>query len=97
MIHAIILNKSFWGEAILTAILYLLNIIPTKCLKTGKTPFEMWHNKKPKLQHLKVFGSTVYIHNKDRKSKFDKKSFKGILVGYNASGYKILCQKIIDL
>lgn len=82
------LDKSFWGEAVLTAT-YLINILPTSSLQINKTPYEMWHNKKPQLKFLKVFGSTVYIHNKTKKSKFDEKSFKGILVGYNPNGYKV--------
>ena len=68
---------------------FLINVTPTKALKESKTPFELWHTKKPKLRYLKVFGSTVYIHNKIRKGKFDEKSSKGILVGYEPNGYKV--------
>lgn len=89
MIHNANLNKNLWGEAILTAT-YLINITPTKAIAEHKTPFELWHNKKPRLSHLRVFGSTVYIHNKTRKTKFDKKSVKRILVGYETNGYKVL-------
>lgn len=89
MIHGVELGKELWGEAILTAT-YLLNLSPTKALSVNKTPFELWHNKRPKLNYLKVFGSTVYVHDKNRKSKFDKRSIKGILVGYEVNGYKVL-------
>ena len=82
------LDKVFWGEAELTAT-FLINLTPTKALKESKTPYELWHTKKPKLRYLKVFGSTVYIHNKTRKGKFDEKSMKGILVGYEPNGYKV--------
>lgn len=82
------LDKVFWGEAVLTAT-YLINLTPTKAISLNKTPYEMWHNRKPKLHYLRVFGSTVYIHNKTGKNKFDEKSFKGILVGYDLNGYKI--------
>lgn len=82
------LDKSFWGEAVLTAT-FLINIIPTKALDSSKTPFEMWHIKKPQLKYLKVFGSTVYIHNKTAKDKFDPKSVKAVLVGYGPNGYKV--------
>lgn len=88
MVHSADLNKCFWGEAVLTAA-YLVNRSPTKAVKLNKTPYEMWHNKKPKLGHLKIFGCTVYVHNKTRKNKFDSKSYKGILVGYMQNGYKI--------
>ena len=88
ILHSANLDKRFWGEAILTAS-YLVNRLPTKAIKVNKTPYEMWHNKKPKLGHLKIFGCTAYVHNKTRKSKFDSKSSKGILVGYVPNGYKI--------
>lgn len=66
----------------------MLNRFPTKAL-ISKTPYEMWHGSKPKLSHLRVFGSTAYVHNKTRKTKFDDKSFKSILVGYEPNGYKL--------
>jgi hypothetical protein len=59
---------------------------------TDKTPYELWHNQKPKLKFLRVFGCTAYVHNKTRKHKFDK-SIKGILVGYVPNGYKIFIAK----
>lgn len=88
MIHGAELNKEFWGEAILTAT-HLLNLTPSKAISKDKTPYELWHRRKPKLNLLKVFGSTVYIHNKNRESKFDSKSIKGIFVGYEKNGYKV--------
>lgn len=88
MISGASLEKYFWGEAILTAT-YLINLTPTKALLVDKTPYESWHRKKPQLKYLRVFGSTVYVHNKTRKTKFDDKSWKGILVGYEPNGYKV--------
>ena len=88
MINAADLDKQFWGEAVLTAT-YLINLTPTKAVASSKTPFELWHNKKPRLSHLRVFGSTIYVHLKTRSNKFDDKSVKGILVGYEPNGYKI--------
>lgn len=88
MVSGAKLDKTFWGEAVLTAT-YLINISPTKALKTPNTPFELWHNKKPQLKYLKVFGSTIYFVNKTRKTKFDEKSLKGILIGYEPNGYKV--------
>lgn len=67
MIHGAVLNKYFWGEAVLTTATYLLNLTPSYPISQHKTPFELW------LDHLKVFGSTAYIHNKTRKSKFKRK------------------------
>lgn len=82
------LNKVFWGDAVLTAG-YLINVIPTKAIKCKKTPFELWHGKKPQIKHLRVFGSTAYVHNKVIKNKFDEKSVKCILVGYEPNGYRV--------
>uniref|UniRef100_A0A6V7JW40 Integrase catalytic domain-containing protein n=1 Tax=Bracon brevicornis TaxID=1563983 RepID=A0A6V7JW40_9HYME len=83
------LGKELWGEAVLTAT-YLTNLTPTKAIPQDKTPYELWHNRKPRLDHLRIFGSTVYVHDKNRKRKFDKKSIKGVLVGYHQNGYKVL-------
>ena len=98
MVHGAKLNKEFWGEAVLTAT-FLINRSSSRALKNNaKTPFEMWHNRKPNLKYFKVFGSTIYVHNKIRKRKFDEKSVKGIFVGYKANGYKIWnaeCRKFI--
>jgi len=66
------LNKSFWREDDLTAT-YLVNRSPSRALQDKKTPFEMWNNIKPKLKYLKIFGPTVYVHDKMRKRKFDDK------------------------
>lgn len=89
MISSAKLSKTFWGEAVLTAT-YLINRSPSRALQNiKKTPFEMWHNKKPVLKYLKIFGSTVYALNKVRKRKFDEKSIKVILVGYEPNGYKL--------
>lgn len=88
MISGAKLDQHFWGEAVLTAV-KLINITPSRALKQPKTPFEMWHHKKPQVKLLKVFGSTVYVHDKTSKTKFDDRSWKGILVGYEPNGYKV--------
>lgn len=36
-----------------------------------------------------MFGSTVYVHDKTVKTKYENKSWVGILVGYHPNGYKI--------
>ena len=88
VLHSAKLEKVFWGEAVLTAS-YLLNVTPTRALKVNKTPYKMWHSKKPELKYLKVFGSTVYVHKKLKYSKIDENSWKGILVGYAPNGYNV--------
>lgn len=61
------LNKVFWGEAVLTAV-RLINVTPSRALMQSKTPYELWHDKKPQLKYLMFFGATVYVHNKTSKS-----------------------------
>lgn len=67
----------------------MINITPTRALKQSITPYELWHSRKPIVKYLKVFGSTVYVHDKTSKTKFDNKSWKGILLGYEPNGYKV--------
>ena len=58
----------------------------------NKTPYELWHNKKPDLSHVRIFGSQVMVHiPKEKRLKWDTKSKKYILVGFseNAKGYRI--------
>lgn len=87
------LNNSFWGFAILTSA-FLLNRLPTRAITVDKTPHELWHNRKPLLKDLKNFGSTVHVFHKTQQSKFNVKSWKGILIGYDPNGYKIWnCEK----
>lgn len=99
MINGAKLDKLFWGEAVLTAV-KLINITPSRAIHQSKTPFEIWHDKKPEFKYLKIFGSTVYVHNKTSKNKFDSKTWKGILVGYEPNGYKVWntnCEKFITV
>ena len=73
------LPKRFWAEAISTAV-YLKNRSPSKVL--NKTPFEVWHGRKPKVNHFRVFGSDAYAHiPKDERAKFDSKTRKCVMLG----------------
>ena len=83
------LPKKFWAEAVSTAV-YLKNRSPSKLL--NMTPFEIWHGRKPKVSHLRVFGSDAYAHvPRDERGKFDSKSRKCIMVGYGmvTKGYRL--------
>lgn len=83
------LSKGFWGEAVMTAV-FLINRLPTKANgKYSRTPYELWHNRKPILKYLRVFGCTAYVHNKVMNNKFDTRSIKGIFVGYEPCGFRI--------
>ena len=46
------LPKFLWNDALKTTV-YILNRVPTKAIL--KTPFELWKNWKPSLQHMRVW------------------------------------------
>lgn len=83
-----IFDQSFWAEMVNTAA-YILNRTGKSSVE-GKTPFEIWFKRKPKLDHFRVIGSSCYaqVPKKGRK-KFDKKAEKGVLIGYEEDGYRI--------
>ncbi|GMJ02182.1 hypothetical protein HRI_003887400 [Hibiscus trionum] len=89
MLKAKCLPKSFWAEAIHTAT-YVLNRSPTSAL-IHQTPFEAFHERKPKVTHFKIFGSVVHVLIPSQKrSKLDDNSVKCIFVGYSlqTKGYR---------
>nr|GEU86303.1 hypothetical protein [Tanacetum cinerariifolium] len=55
MMNLTTLPKSFWGFAFETAA-RILNMVPTK--KVDRTPYEIWHEKAPKLSYLRAWGSS---------------------------------------
>ena len=90
MLKAKNMPKEFWAEAVACAV-YLSNRSPTRNVK-GQTPQEAWSGVKPKVDHLRVFGSIAYAHVPDQgRSKLDDRSVKQVFVGYdaNSKGYKL--------
>ena len=70
-----------WAEECNTAA-YVKNRCPHRVLGMS-TPEEDFTGKKPDISHLKVFGSSVYIHvTKDAKKKLELSAEVGIFVGY---------------
>jgi hypothetical protein len=72
------LSISFWGYALENAA-FILNRAPSKSVET--TPYELWHDKKPRLSFLKVWGGEAYV-KKLQPDKLEPKSEKCIFVGY---------------
>lgn len=78
-----------WPEIVL-AMVEVKNLRPTNALE-GKSPYEALEDKQPRLDHLRVLGSTVYvlIHKEERQgdksksAKFTPRAQKGKLVGYD--------------
>ena len=91
MIHDKELPYTLWCEAVSTSV-YLLNRSPTRALE-NTTPFERFSGRKPRVKHLKVFGSVCYslIPGKLR-HKLEATSAIGVFIGYGTceKGYRIL-------
>ena len=82
------LDKRLWME-IADIIMYLKNHSPTNAVVT--TSYELWHDVKLNLSHLRIIGSTMYVHvPKEKRTKLDTHSYKGILIDYGSMNqYKI--------
>jgi hypothetical protein len=94
------LPLSLWAEVASTAV-YIQNRCPHKALEE-KTPEEVFTGIKPSIDHLRIFGSLVYIHiPKEKRTKLEPSGMKGIVVGYSetSKAYRIyiLGQKFIEV
>jgi hypothetical protein len=80
----------FWGEAMITAV-YLQNRLPTKSL-AGRTPYEVWHGRKPAVNHLRVFGCRAFVKQLSHVDKLADRSRAGVFIDYadGAKAYRIL-------
>lgn len=78
------LPEKLWDECVKTAI-YLLNRTAYK--NTGdQTPFERFYGFKPKIGHVRIFGSLAYLKLQEKKrsgyqKKLEARAQKTILVG----------------
>lgn len=54
-----------------------MNTVAYSINRTGQ------EGKTPIINHLKIFGSEVYIYQNKKERKWDKKGRKGIFVGYS--------------
>jgi IS30 family transposase len=85
------LSTKYWAEAVHTVV-YLRNRSPTSALD-GQTPYEAWYGFKPKVNHLRVFGSTCYaLVPKEKRTKLENRSMKCNFIGYSEEkkGYRLL-------
>jgi transposase InsO family protein len=86
-----------WPE-IAKAAVHIINRLPTKSNVNFQTPFELWHQRKPTLQYMKVFGCIAYEHipeeTRRRETgdpKFGARAKKFINLGsYGNTGYRLL-------
>ncbi|GJR15064.1 putative nucleotidyltransferase, ribonuclease H [Tanacetum coccineum] len=85
------LPQKFWCNAVDT-LTYILNRIQISAI-LRKTPYEILRGRKPTIDYFRVFGSKCFFLNtKDYLTKFDPKSYEGVLLGYsqNSKAYIIL-------
>ncbi|KAJ9565707.1 hypothetical protein OSB04_001673 [Centaurea solstitialis] len=77
------LATQFWAEAVNTACYTYNKSLIVKRFR--RTPYELFRNRKPSIEHLHIFGCVCYIlNNKDNLEKFDSKSDDGIFLGYSS-------------
>ena len=91
MLYQAKLPKKFWTEAMNTAV-YLKNGSPHSYLD-GKMPYEIFHEQKPNLLHLRFFGRLATVHiPKQQRQKIDAKAAVKIFIGYpdNIKGYGLI-------
>jgi len=69
----------------------VLNRCPTKALQSI-TPYEAWHDRKPSIEHMRIFGCLSYaLVSQTQRKKLDDKAVKCIFVGYSIEnkGYRL--------
>lgn len=84
------LPNELLGEDV-SATTYILNRCSTNKIE-GITPAEYWYGVKPKLSHMKLFGSIAHRYVSDQLIKMlDDKSSQIIMIGcHSTGGYKLL-------
>ena len=66
----------------MTAI-YIRNRLPTKSLKSSKTPYEVWFGKRASYENLRVWGYVAYAQvPQEKRKKLDKTARKCMYIGY---------------
>ncbi|SGY16338.1 BQ5605_C012g06848 [Microbotryum silenes-dioicae] len=84
------LSWKYWSYALAYATFVANRILHAKL--EGKTAYEVFYGKKPKVSHFRPFGSTVYAQvPKSKRSKLESTSVKGIFIGYDSEyNYRVL-------
>ncbi|KAL4116577.1 hypothetical protein PRIC2_012029 [Phytophthora ramorum] len=84
------ISTMWWAEVVSTSV-YLINRSTTST-HSSMTPQELAFNDKPRLDHLRVFGSVGYAHvNKAKCIELEPNSFKCMFLGYaeNSKGSRV--------
>jgi transposase InsO family protein len=81
MMKAMSMPSWFWGEAVLTAV-FILNRSPTQSVE-GRTPYEVWHGKKPSVDYFRTFGCVEHVKQRNKRlSKLEDRSTMMVFIGY---------------
>ena len=92
LVRSMLKDKSLplelWAEVINTCV-YVLNRSSMKSLH-GKILYEMWSEKKPKLSHLRIFGSIVHVKTPGALGKLEDRIKEMVFLGYKrgTKGYQ---------
>ncbi|KAE8963868.1 hypothetical protein PF011_g28877 [Phytophthora fragariae] len=81
------ISSMWWAEAVSTSV-----YLSTTSTHSSMTPYELAVKDKPRLDHLRVFGSVGYAHvDMAKRTKLEPKSVKCMLLGYaeNPKGYRV--------
>ena len=83
------LPKPFWAEAVVAAADIRNRFLCPR--NDSTTSYEMLTGKKPRVDHIRVFGSRAWVHvPKNKRTKLDSKSKEGIIVAcMENSQYKV--------
>jgi hypothetical protein len=74
----------FWREEIL-CVIYIHNLCPSTSIN-NKSPYELWYNRLPVVQHFRVFDSPCYaLIPKQQQDKLGEISRKCIFLGYSST------------
>ena len=60
-------------------VIYVLNRVPSKIVPT--TPYEIWHGKKPSLNHLRIWDCPAHV-KRQQTDKLEFRSFRARFIGY---------------
>ena len=82
LIHAAHLPTKFWNYAVKTKV-FQLNRTGTTIRGMFTTPYEQMWNKKPNLQHMRIFGANGFGQRLLNRKKLDERSEACVFLGYS--------------
>jgi hypothetical protein len=96
MILSAKLHFNLWGEALLTAC-HMHNRVSS--IKMQVSPYELWNDRKPNLDYLRVWGCLAFYRIPDpKRNKLGLRAIKSVFVGYaeNSKSYRLLESRDVE-